>query len=489
MATYSDKKKNTVRLDLLHFNRYKKERRLILSAIEDAQTFSEDTATGQKAWEDIKGFFAGHNFDREALEVYGREGDYLEALKFWKQAGSSIFTFEPDLLEMFMNTEVEEVPINSLHLPYPSVYIYFGESDPLPTFHAEYRVDGVYLWGDPKDVAFWKEEPPPDVDRVCRNAETGLKTLIDAIDHSEKYDEKYVKWCKEVIQERGGTENYVQNIVASHVEEWETQNLRYQAFMADPDSFVYGQDGRWENYLSLAATFTVTRKSGDTRAQNADELVSEPFLKARYEFETHRISVREAIESLYKDGVCAMEHHIGDRDIDPHGNLVITPGNSSYRDEREHFPDGTGRGALHRLNSHLNVTNRPDLLPDMTKLVFNALCYLNWKDRDVVLKYPDERLVAEEAKAKRPKERKKVADKAQARGYRKINFCGYTYPLKRTNEQLTARDGKIKSHWRRGHWRNQLFGKGLRDAKLIWIQPVLVGPKSADAAEPSIYNV
>lgn len=38
-----------------------------------------------------------------------------------------------------------------------------------------------------------------------------------------------------------------------------------------------------------------------------------------------------------------------------------------------------------------------------------------------------------------------------------------------------ARAGGVKAHWRRGHFRNQACGAGLREHRLIWIEPTLVG--------------
>jgi hypothetical protein len=37
-----------------------------------------------------------------------------------------------------------------------------------------------------------------------------------------------------------------------------------------------------------------------------------------------------------------------------------------------------------------------------------------------------------------------------------------------------VRGGNVKTHWRRGHFRLQHFGKGRAEEKIIWIEPVLV---------------
>lgn len=35
--------------------------------------------------------------------------------------------------------------------------------------------------------------------------------------------------------------------------------------------------------------------------------------------------------------------------------------------------------------------------------------------------------------------------------------------------------GTVRMHWRRGHYRQQPFGEGRRDHKIIWIEPTLIG--------------
>lgn len=51
------------------------------------------------------------------------------------------------------------------------------------------------------------------------------------------------------------------------------------------------------------------------------------------------------------------------------------------------------------------------------------------------------------------------------------NFLGHYYKAAR---ELSGSHGSPRMHWRRGHYRNQPFGKNLAESKLIWIEPVLV---------------
>lgn len=57
---------------------------------------------------------------------------------------------------------------------------------------------------------------------------------------------------------------------------------------------------------------------------------------------------------------------------------------------------------------------------------------------------------------------------------------GLNYKIQGGSENVSAgeRDGnrsKLRLHWRRGHYRDQPFGKGKNQRKIIWIEPCIVG--------------
>ncbi len=68
--------------------------------------------------------------------------------------------------------------------------------------------------------------------------------------------------------------------------------------------------------------------------------------------------------------------------------------------------------------------------------------------------------------------------KAQAQDFYQPLWIGQNYRLKREeNEDSTgsdARTGTKNVHWRRGFIRNQPYGEGRQQRKLIWIEPILV---------------
>ncbi len=139
--------------------------------------------------------------------------------------------------------------------------------------------------------------------------------------------------------------------------------------------------------------------------------------------------------------------------------------------------------------SEYSLGNMP-IYCEAIKLVINALCYLNSEKIDVTRKYPEgtpEKLMKKAESAQKAKERKRANSKLESLGYTRIHFCGekiqYEY------DESIGQEKELQPHWRRGHWRNQPYGKSLSERKLIWIKPTIV---RADKGSPSgghVYSV
>lgn len=119
------------------------------------------------------------------------------------------------------------------------------------------------------------------------------------------------------------------------------------------------------------------------------------------------------------------------------------------------------------------------LVKSLFNLIGNALLYLSIYPDDVELKWPSNapKALIEKAESTKPKERRLAYDELWAQGYAKIRYCK-TYSPEESNISLgynVEEDKKIAKHWRRGHWRNQSYGLGLRERRLVWIKPCLVG--------------
>lgn len=76
----------------------------------------------------------------------------------------------------------------------------------------------------------------------------------------------------------------------------------------------------------------------------------------------------------------------------------------------------------------------------------------------------------------------RAKSKLTALGYVPVHICGKRVAEQRTHQGIPAH-GHVATHWRRGHWRNQVHGPARSLRKLIWVMPVVVGSKHADEPE------
>jgi len=116
-----------------------------------------------------------------------------------------------------------------------------------------------------------------------------------------------------------------------------------------------------------------------------------------------------------------------------------------------------------------------EIIRGSVPLLFNVIFYLTQRPGERVIRYPD---TAPKGQVKRltsesnTKVRKSIADSLLRKGYSEVTFI-------RDPEVTSASigghtDRSIRSHWRRGHWRNQPYGENLTKRKWNWIMPVLV---------------
>jgi len=136
------------------------------------------------------------------------------------------------------------------------------------------------------------------------------------------------------------------------------------------------------------------------------------------------------------------------------------------------------------------IRERQEWLPvfrQALKLVVNCLCYLSSPSREVADRYPESELTRRIAEAPTPLERARARNRATREGYTLIHFCGDSLEHE-TPSMPSGRE--LSAHWRRGHWRNQAFGQGRSEHKLIWIRPTLVRKdKAADVIPGHKYDV
>ncbi len=79
------------------------------------------------------------------------------------QAGRQIMDFPRELTEMLARTSADDIPLNSIRLPYASQYLYFGPQDELE-LEPGWRIDGAYVEsrGPAGDIRFTVTAVPRD---------------------------------------------------------------------------------------------------------------------------------------------------------------------------------------------------------------------------------------------------------------------------------------------------------------------------------------
>lgn len=434
-----------------HFNRYFIERKTFLSLckqLEDVQgqlrklqehnnnlptnlnIISNLDISEKNIWNTICDYLKC-NTENDCIERYRQEDDdYQTTISDWKKFGSAVFQFNENLAEMLFNTEVTNIPVTAFRCPYKVIYIYTGNIILFPEIDSRYFIDGMYIISD-----YYEDE----LLNFLKNAKEHYKWIIELSPEQRKI---YEKREKEMGQYGLNIHDFLDiNKAIKNIQETENKLNKFRTNIEHHDYSYINVNGNksYDDYLNLYVIFTFRIKGKSVEELLPSEICNEPFLKAEYIFATYKSTVGEAIEQAYK-----------------HGSSKDTYIENSRSEE-----------------SILNVINHPEYLNNVSKLVFNLLCYLSWKDRDVIIRYPNKKLQDKIDNSKTGKERQRNISKAESQGYRKIHFCGFQtkYPQEVLN---SSNNIIIKSHWRRGHWRNQAFGPKLCNHKLLWIHPTIV---------------
>lgn len=122
-------------------------------------------------------------------------------------------------------------------------------------------------------------------------------------------------------------------------------------------------------------------------------------------------------------------------------------------------------------------------------LILNCICYLNSTEKDVKTTTTSEQaniLIHQLENTSKSQQSTKITQKLSKLSYSKIHLLGHN--LQKEYERLnTGRE--IEPHWRRGHWRNQPYSKGLSETKLIWIKPTIVRKDKGSPDKGHIYEL
>lgn len=128
------------------------------------------------------------------------------------------------------------------------------------------------------------------------------------------------------------------------------------------------------------------------------------------------------------------------------------------------------------------------LLRDNLNLMVNCLLYLSSIKPDIETKFAEGLPINIKNKIEnaKTKHRKELAEnEAREFGYSKISLIGNSFIKKISSNKNTS---EIAPHWRRGHWRNQPFGKKLSDSKIVWIKPTIVNKEQGEPEKGHIYT-
>ena len=118
--------------------------------------------------------------------VLQAETNLFTAYGRFVQAGKQIFNFHRVLTEMLTNTDVDEIPLNSIILPYSSQYLYFGVQHQLE-IAPNWYIDGAYVEsrGELGDIRFVITAVPKESDH------SKFWYVIPEEHYSQDFIEKY----------------------------------------------------------------------------------------------------------------------------------------------------------------------------------------------------------------------------------------------------------------------------------------------------------
>lgn len=211
--------------------------------------------------------------------LYEREENLQELPDIWTDAGSAIFAFRDDLQRMFIHTDVMDLPINQIHLPYETIYCYLDDTDLIPL--GNYRIDGFYVH-TLYSIEYMASNQSEEQIRKIVLSDLGIAE--EAVKDPNTPKEIREMWQRDLDLGYEG-------LVAQRLKSQERDNKIYQEYLQDPDAF-YADDNH-DDHLILSITFTVIQKNQIIRPLTAAELAAEPSLHFSCVFNTHRTPVSE----------------------------------------------------------------------------------------------------------------------------------------------------------------------------------------------------
>lgn len=111
--------------------------------------YDKKTTAEEVAVEMGKTFYGTEGMTFDNIEdVMFMEEDWRDNLRAYDEAGKHIFALSPALVEMFKNTSVAEVGIDTVKMPYRTLYVYWGEAAGIRSPDGKI-IDGAYIENHP----------------------------------------------------------------------------------------------------------------------------------------------------------------------------------------------------------------------------------------------------------------------------------------------------------------------------------------------------
>lgn len=128
------------------------------------------------------------------------------------------------------------------------------------------------------------------------------------------------------------------------------------------------------------------------------------------------------------------------------------------------------------------------VLTKAASLISNALFYLSEPQDDQTLKFEEGAppALVKRALQGKPGQQQQAKQALNTEGYAFVRYCGEKFVRHGANDGSSE---LTKSHWRRGHWRNQPHGPQLTLIKRVWIRPVLVKAEAGTQEVGRVYTV
>lgn len=206
----------------------------------------------------------------------------------------------------------------------------------------------------------------------------------------------------------------------------------------------------------------------------------EPYYFQAFEQDTLAMDVGTAVDTVLAKELAELRDRAARpaMELDTMLHEMVANGDVDPAQAPMHVEDVSARTASQEID---RLSRRHAIYVASLKLVVNGLCYLTAYPDDSAAEYPagaPEPLV-KAATSTDFKTAKSARGRLAELGYLPVHLCGkelLSHPLPHD-----AGDRHVRMHWRRGHWRRQVYGEGRALRKLIWVMPMVVG--ASDDAE------